>query len=153
MTEDYDRAPRFQITQMLRETRKVFDVVRKKEEPVVLTEFGKDTFVLLPYTEKIEIVSEYETGQIDYETYRQAMINVGYEQLRSGRVKVNPGAVVASERTEIEREKTKILGNEFLLEAAKFFGGYLKPHLCIKCGETMIPKEIVDKIEEKPAIS
>jgi PHD/YefM family antitoxin component YafN of YafNO toxin-antitoxin module len=137
----WEKAKRFPIRIFDRHPWEVFSVLNDKKEPVVITKFGKDTYVIIPYSEKIEIISEYESGQIDYETYRQAMINVGYEQLRKGKVRVQPGAIVASERTEIEREKTKIMGNEFLLEAAKYFGGYLKPHICEKCKTIMIPKQ------------
>jgi len=148
MKDGYEKAKRVPIYDI--KNANILDIVRKRKEFIVVTEYGKDIIVMLPYSEKIEIQQEYERGNIDYETYRQAMLNIGYQQLQEGKVKVNPGAIVVSERTEIEREKTKIMGNEFLLEAAKYFGGYLKPHICPKCREIMVPKGDERVVNELP---
>jgi hypothetical protein len=110
---------------------------KAKPTPVVLTRFGKPYVIMQRYTEDVQNLDMLKEGKITWEDFREQLLQKGYEQMMAGETKVKPHDIVGAERVEVEKQRVKIEGSSFMLEAAKYFQGRL--YICGHCGNTMLP--------------
>ena len=108
-----------------------------KPQTVLLTRFGKSYVIVQRFTEDVEKLEQLKTGKITWEDFKDSMLQKGYEQMMAGETKIKPGDIVGAERVEVEKQRVKIEGSSFMLEAAKYFQGRI--YICNHCGNTMLP--------------
>lgn len=108
-----------------------------KPTPVVLTRFGKPYVILQRFSDDVEKLEQLKTGKITWDDFREDMLQKGYEQMMSGETKIKPKDIVGAERVEVEKQRVKVEGAAFMLEAAKYFQG--RVYICDHCGHTMLP--------------
>lgn len=110
---------------------------RTKPQSVLLTRFGKPYVIMERFTEDVQRLDELKAGKITWEDFKEQLLQKGYEEMMSGETSVRPSDVVGAERVDVEKQRVKIEGSSFMLEAAKYFQG--RVYICNHCGNTMLP--------------
>ena len=108
-----------------------------KPQPIVLTRFGTPFVIMQRFTDDVEKLEQLKAGTITWEDFRNQMLQKGYEQMMAGETKVRASDIVGAERVEVEKQRVKVEGASFMLEAAKYFQG--RVYICDHCGHTMLP--------------
>lgn len=120
-----------------------------KGGPITVINHKRAVAILSPVTEEETLYQSMKSGEIDYDQYRRKMLGIGYQNLLDQKATVRPSDVINSERVENEKARTRIEASDFLLQAAKFWAGHNKWHICSNCGHMMLPKEIYDEEKQK----
>lgn len=115
--------------------------LRELNKPIVIMSHKKPLAVLSPFTEEEQLYRSMKTGEITYDQYKRKMLGIGYQNLVDQKVLVKPSDVIASEKLENEKLKTRIEASEFLMDAVKFWSDRHSWHLCEHCGHMMKPVE------------
>jgi hypothetical protein len=112
-------------------------------QPVVITRFGRPYVIIQRFAEDVDKFEQLKAGKIDWETFKETMLQKGYEGIMSGTVRIRASDIVGAERVEVEKERAKIEGAAFMLDAAKYFSGRL--YVCGHCGHKMIPATVEEE--------
>lgn len=96
---------------------------------------GKDNMVALK-----EAYDLATSGQVSWDQFKEKVRQIGYQNILTNPESVGPREVIALE--SIESQKNKSEGRLAAMEKSwsAFFGGFLKPHICPKCGDLMLPR-------------
>lgn len=113
------------------------------KQPIVILRHKKPVAILTPFTVQEVLYRKMESGEIAYDDYRKALLEIGLEQLQARKVIVTPNAVIASESLEETKNRNKIMAAGFLLDAAKFWAGHSRRHICSHCGHRMLPEDTI----------
>jgi hypothetical protein len=89
------------------------------------------------YTEDVQRLEELKSGKITWEDFKEQLLQKGYEQMVKGVTTIRPSDVVGAERVDVEKQRVKVEGAQFMLEAARYFQG--RVYICERCGHTMLP--------------
>lgn len=96
---------------------------------------GKDNMIALQ-----EVYNLASSGQVTWDQFKEKVRQIGYQNILTNPESVGPREVIALE--SIESQKNKSEGRLAAMEKSWgiFFGGFLKPHICPKCGDLMLPR-------------
>lgn len=96
---------------------------------------GKDNMVALK-----EVYNLATLGQVTWDQFKEKVRSIGYQNILANPEIVGPRDVIALE--SVESQKGKSEGRLAAMENSwsAFFGGYLKPLICVKCGDIMLPR-------------
>lgn len=127
--------------------------INKLKSPIIVKVHGKAVAIISPVTDEEKLYQSMRNGEISYDDYKRKMMGVGYQNLVDGKVLVRPSDIIGSEKVEIEKEKVRIEGSKFFLDAARYWASRGDAQFCIKCGHMMVPEEDYKqlKVEEAEA--